>query len=646
MRNLISDLVFTVVQFSRQLASVRSLLIPLSIVSLVACSGSGFDDFPVDDEPNAQISGGAVKGPLISAVATVYAIDYSAPDLKGAIVTTGSTDARGVLTGIVVPGAEVQNAPFLIEYTGGTELDGSTPVIPTLRTVITLDQLRNDVAIYATPLTTVAIELARLNADLSNTTSAAANFLAALDSQQQIVKDYFGLGVLGNVDLFTTSAVILFGTDQAETLNHRTAIETLGAVMVELAAIDINTPVDDLLLGLAQDLADGIPDAAVGGGAVASLAGIGAAPLLATLTQSADELSALIVPGTAGTTMTPVSGVNQMLVDEAAVIAAGVTAQLQPAPVIHKIVPGTDTDGDLVVDSEDGFPQDPDRIGDSDMDGFDDLIDEFPDDINEWEDTDGDGVGNNGDAFPDDPNRQVPADNSVPVAVAGADFTVVAGDVTMLDGSGSSDPDNDPLSFAWQLAVVPVGSTAALNNANTVSPDFTPDLAGDYVLNLSVDDGFDTASDSITVTAIGSGMNSPPVANAGPDQDIQWMNTLLTVSLDGSASSDPDMDPITYSWSIVSFVPSGANPAVPVTLIGPDMAMPTFAVSDVDQLGAYTIRLTVSDGTLQSTDDVIITIAKSFPTASVLFGSGLFGMAGVAIRYRRRLLGSFSRPKR
>jgi hypothetical protein len=334
--------------------------------------------------------------------------------------------------------------------------------------------------------------------------------------------------------------------------------------------------------------------------------------------------------------MATIGEVNQLLVDEAAVIAAGVTAQLLAAPVIHKVVPGTDSDGDLVVDSEDMFPQDPNQVGDSDMDGFDDLIDEFPDDINEWQDTDGDGVGDNGDAFPNDPNRQTPEDNTAPIAAAGADISVVAGTATALSGGGSTDPDGDSLTFAWQFTSVPPGSVAVLNNSSTVAPDFTPDLVGVYVIDLTVSDGLAVNSDSIAVTAIDSGMNSPPLADAGPDQSIQWTNTVATVDLDGTASSDPELDPLTYAWSIVSFVPEGAPPVVPVTLMQADTAMPFFEVSAVDQLGVYTIRLTVSDGTLQSTDDVIVTIAKSFPTASLLFGSGLFGVAVAGLRYRRR----------
>lgn len=111
--------------------------------------------------------------------------------------------------------------------------------------------------------------------------------------------------------------------------------------------------------------------------------------------------------------------------------------------------------------------------------------------------------------------------------------------------------------------------------------------------------------------------NQAPVANAGLDQNVK---TGSTVYLDGTASYDPDGDPLTYSWSFVSR-PSGSN----ATLSGASTATPTF-VADVD--GTYEVASTVSDAELSSTDSVVVTaapnrapVANAGPDQSVATGS-------------------------
>ena len=75
--------------------------------------------------------------------------------------------------------------------------------------------------------------------------------------------------------------------------------------------------------------------------------------------------------------------------------------------------------------------------------------------------------------------------------------------------------------------------------------------------------------------------NQPPVADAGPDQ----VNVAAGgVHLDGSASYDPDDDPITYQWSQVS------GPTVSVT--GANTAQPAFTAAAAQ---TYVFRLVVTD---------------------------------------------------
>ena len=136
-----------------------------------------------------------------------------------------------------------------------------------------------------------------------------------------------------------------------------------------------------------------------------------------------------------------------------------------------------------------------------------------------------------------------------PVANAGPDQAVHIGNVVTLDGSASADPDkNYPLGYAWTITATPAGSAAALSNPAVVNPSFTADLPGNYVIKPVVTDssGFVSAPDSVTISTT----NTPPVADAGPDQAITLIGT--TIQLDGSGSYDLESDPLTYQWTAVS----------------------------------------------------------------------------------------------
>lgn len=99
-----------------------------------------------------------------------------------------------------------------------------------------------------------------------------------------------------------------------------------------------------------------------------------------------------------------------------------------------------------------------------------------------------------------------PRANRPPSADAGPDQTVRVGETVQLDGSRSRDPDGDPLSFHWRFRSRPSGSQATLSDPTSARTTFVADAAGQYLVELTVDDGRGGAdSDTVTITA-----ESPP----------------------------------------------------------------------------------------------------------------------------------------
>jgi len=93
--------------------------------------------------------------------------------------------------------------------------------------------------------------------------------------------------------------------------------------------------------------------------------------------------------------------------------------------------------------------------------------------------------------------------NMAPTAVAGDGQVVVLNTTASLDGLLSNDPEDDPINYCWSIASVPMGSMAGLVGSTTATPSLTPDLAGTYVIELIVNDGFvDSEPDTVTITAI------------------------------------------------------------------------------------------------------------------------------------------------
>lgn len=209
-----------------------------------------------------------------------------------------------------------------------------------------------------------------------------------------------------------------------------------------------------------------------------------------------------------------------------------------------------------------------------------------------------------------------------PVANAGEDRAVEDCTSVALDCSASADPDGDKLTYYWAIQSKPSNSVASdktsFSSQSAASPTFWPDQAGKYVVSCSVYDGKNwSVPDLLTLDAAERRANSKPVADAGADQSVSGGNaecvesgyvyncdecapTVVNLGADARAS-DPDSDPYTMKWTVVSGDATIANDSILSTTATLSEAEPTEPgkCEDVE----YTFKLEVTDCTGESTTD-------------------------------------------
>jgi hypothetical protein len=197
-----------------------------------------------------------------------------------------------------------------------------------------------------------------------------------------------------------------------------------------------------------------------------------------------------------------------------------------------------------------------------------------------------------------------------------------------------------PFQYAWRLVSVPVGSRARLTGAvgtdvtAQATPSFTPDVAGDYGVELAVTDlsGFTGTAQPVVVTA--QGCNAPLTAaivapaGAATGSPVQISATASDPNTPGLGSlCTVAVAPYSYQWTLLS-PPTGSS----AQLNNPAAVAPTF-VPDVS--GQYTLQLVVTDaaGNLSPPVSASITVATCTAPLTATIQSVIGGATGVPVTF-------------
>lgn len=221
--------------------------------------------------------------------------------------------------------------------------------------------------------------------------------------------------------------------------------------------------------------------------------------------------------------------------------------------------------------------------------------------------------------------------NGPPAANAGTDARVNVGTQQVaLDAATSSDPNDDSLSFSWEI-VAPVdhgNSVLTAPNQSATALVLDPAISGPYTLRVTTGDGRMTATDDVRVE-----LNTPPGVTAMrviddndnplPPLVHQLPGSFNPVKLEALAT-DADGDPgLSFAWSILA-TPDGSN----VSLAAADTARPTFTPV---ALGKYLLHVDVGDGTGTGSAEFEVEVFNTAPVADAGSDTKVSTGAGVSV---------------
>jgi glucose/arabinose dehydrogenase len=179
--------------------------------------------------------------------------------------------------------------------------------------------------------------------------------------------------------------------------------------------------------------------------------------------------------------------------------------------------------------------------------------------------------------------------NRPPVAVATASPTTGAAPLTVnFDGSGSSDPDGDILSYAWDL-----DGDGAYDDSTAIRPTWTYTAAGSYAAKLRVNDPAGLSGTATVTVTVG---NTPPTATiTTPAAGTTWkVGDVINFSGSATDVQDGTLPPSALTWDLIlHHCPSNCHTHTMQSFAG--VASGSFTAPDHEYPSYLELRLTATD---------------------------------------------------